>query len=34
METVMKLPIQDRKYYIYKHNKEQEELEKESKKNN
>lgn len=25
METVMKMPIQDRKYYIQKHNKEMEE---------
>ena len=24
METIMKLPIQERKYYIYKHNQEQE----------
>ena len=24
METVMRLPIQDRRYYIHKHNEEQE----------
>lgn len=26
METLMKMPIQDRKFYIYKHNTEQNEL--------
>ena len=26
METVMKLPIQDRRYFIQKHNEEQEDL--------
>ena len=30
----MKLPIQDRKYYIYKHNKEQEENERNNQQNN
>ncbi len=26
METVMKLPIQDRRYYIHKHNEEQQDI--------
>ena len=33
LETVMKLPIQDRRYFIQRHNIEQEELKKEIEKN-